>query len=147
MASTMNMPPADIGSATATGSLLPGGGRAAFGQASVSALSMKWAALHDAANVVATLAGLAPESMSPAQRTFPATLREAAGWRRELVEQGIDDLAAILEPGISALLAVHARGVHPAAPALVLWQEFVAARDAVMRLAPPAGSLGPLRPM
>ena len=38
---------------------LPTSGRAEFGQASASAMSMKWSALHDAVNVVGMLAGLA----------------------------------------------------------------------------------------
>ena len=141
----MNLPPTDFGTTTPAGSLLPGAGRAQFGQASVSALSMKWSALHDAAGVVATLAGLAPAPMSAALRNFPAALRDAPGWRRTMAEQGVEDLTAIMEPGLSALLAVHARGVNPAAPALALWQEYVSARDALLALAPPPGTPGPLR--
>jgi hypothetical protein len=143
----MNLPPTDFNAAVPSGGPLPGAGRATFGQASVSALSMKWSALHEAANVVATLAGLAPEAMTADQRNFPATLRDVQGWRRDLAEQGIEDLSAIMEPGISALLAAHARGVHPVAPARVLWDEFVAARDAVMKLGPPPGAMGALRRM
>ncbi len=141
----MNMPPTDFGTTSPPGGLLPGAGRVAFGQASVSALSMKWSALHDAAGVVATLAGIAPEPMTAALRNFPATLRDAADWRRGLAEQGIEDLGAVMEPGLSALLAVHARGVSPAAPAMALWQEFVAARDALLALSPPPGAPGPVR--
>ena len=125
--------------------MLPGAGRAQFGQASTSALGMKWAALHDAASVVATLAGFAPDGMSPQLRNFPALMRDAGGWRRAMAEQGIADISAFMEPGLSALLAVNARGVNPAAPALALWQEFVAARDALLALSPPAGDTGPMR--
>lgn len=117
---------------------MPGVGRAEFGQASASATSMKWSALHDAAGVVASLAGLAPESMRPEVRNFPAVMRDIGGWRRDLCEQGIDDLSAIMEPGLAALLAVHARGVNPAPAALALWQEFHAARSALLALTPPA---------
>jgi len=122
-------------------------GRAQFGQAAASAMSMKWSGLHDAAAVVATLAGIVPEPMDSALRNFPVLVRDAGGWRRELAEQGIEDLGAIMEPGISALLAVHARGGNPAAAALALWNEFVAARDALLALAPPPKSMGPLRRM
>ncbi len=141
----MNMPPTDFGPATPASGLLPGAGRAQFGQASINALGMKWSALHEAATVVATLAGIAPEPMSAVLRNFPALLRDTGGWRRNLAEQGIDDLSAIMEPGLSALLAVLARGVNPTAPALALWQEFLAARDALLALAPPPSELGPLR--
>ena len=123
---------------------LPGAGRAQFGKASASAMSMKWSALHDAASAAAMLAGIAPEPMTPDQRNFPAAMRDAGGWRRELAEQGVEDLSAIMEPGISALLAVHARGVDPGAAATALWREFVCARDALLTLAP-QGTLGPLR--
>ncbi|MGH6785447.1 MAG: hypothetical protein ACREBO_01340 [Novosphingobium sp.] len=117
---------------------LPGSGRAEFGQASASAMSMKWSALHDAAGVVATLAGLSAEPMRPEVRNFPAIMRDAGGWRRHHAEQGIADLGAVMEPGLAALLSVHARGTNPAAAALALWQEFQAARAALLSLAPPS---------
>ena len=94
----------------------------------------KWAALHDAAAVVAALAGLGQEPHSPEVYGFPAAIHAAAGWRRTLAETGIDDLAAIMEPGIAALLAVNARGADARAPALALWHEFRSARDALLTL-------------
>lgn len=118
--------------------------RAGVGTAT-SAASMKWAALQDAAAVVATLAGLEPERPSSEIRNFPAVIRDAGDWRRETAEKGIDDLAAIMEPGIAALLAVNARGADAGAPAMALWREFHAARAALLALAPPAGDLGPKR--
>ncbi|HVR90135.1 MAG TPA: hypothetical protein VHG29_03430 [Novosphingobium sp.] len=123
---------------------LPTSGRAAFGQAAASAMSMKWSALHDAAGVVALLAGIASEPMRPEVRNFPAVMRDAGGWRRSMAEQGVDDLSAIMEPGLAALLAVHARGASASA-ALSLWQEFQAARAGLMALTPPPASNGPLR--
>ncbi len=107
---------------------------------------MKWSALHDAAGVVAALAGLKPEPMDNAQRNFPANIRDCGGWRRDLAEQSLADLSAVFEPGIKALLAVHARGVDPSAPALALWQEFCTAREAMLALLPPAGTMGQMRP-
>ena len=121
---------------------LPTSGRPEFGQASASAMSMKWSALHDAAGVVATLAGIAAEPMRPEVRNFPAVMRDAGGWRRNLAEQGIEDLAAVMEPGLAALLAVHARGINPATAALALWQEFCAARAALLALTPPPEESG-----
>lgn len=120
----------------ATGTL-PTSGRPEFGQASASAMSMKWSALHDAVAVVGTLAGLAAEPMRAEVRNFPAIMRDAGGWRRDQAEQGIDDLSAVMEPGIAALLAIHARGANPAPAALALWQEFHAARAALLALTPP----------
>lgn len=125
--------------------VLPGAGRPSFGQASASAMSMKWSALHDALGVVATLAGLTTEPMRPEVRNFPALIRDASTWRRDMAEQGVDDLAAIMEPGLAALLAVHARGANSAPAALALWHEFHAARNAILALAPPPGDHGPRR--
>ncbi len=105
-------------------------------------MSMKWAALHDAAGVVAMLAGVAAEPMTPELRNFPATMRDTGGWRRALAEQGIDDLAAVMEPGLAALLAVTARGSDPAPAARSLHEEFLAARTALMGLAPLGAASG-----
>ena len=124
---------------------MPGAGRASFGQAAASSTSMKWAALHDAAEVVATLAGLEVERPSSTIRNFPAVIRDAGGWRKELAEKHIEDLAAIMEPGIAALLAVNARGADATPAALALWREFHSSRAALLALAPPTGELGPRR--
>jgi len=123
----------------------PGSGRASFAQAGASATSMRWAALADAANVVATLAGLEPERATADVRNFPALIRDTEAWRRERAENGVTDLAAIMEPGIAALLAVNARGADPRPAAMALWREFVAARAAILSLLPPSGALGPRR--
>jgi len=119
--------------------------RASFGQSVASAASLKWAALQDAANVVAGLAGLEPERTTPEIRNYPALIRDTAAWRRELAERGIDDMAAVMEPGIAALLGVNARGADPRAAALALWREFTQARGAVLALLPPSGAMGPRR--
>jgi hypothetical protein len=54
-----------------------------------------------------------------------------------MAAQALDDLVAIMEPGLTALLVVHSRGDNAGAAARALWQEFVAARDALMALALP----------
>ena len=118
----------------AAGGTLSGSGRAEFAQGAASAMAMKWSALHDAASVVATLAGLAPEPRKADVRNFPAQIRDTGGWRKTLAEQGIDDLSAVMEPGIAALLAAHARGVTPSTAALTLWHEFVRTRSALLEL-------------
>lgn len=140
----MDQTPNTFNQPTATGGL-PGSGRAVFGQASASAMSMKWSALHDAAGAVALLAGVEVEHMRPEIRNFPAVMRDAGGWRRDLAEQGVEDLTAIMEPGLAALLAVHARGADASAAALALWQEFHMARNALLALVPPSGMAGPRR--
>ena len=91
------------------------------------------------------LAGLAPERPGIEIRNFPALIRDADPWRRERAEVGIADLAAVMEPGMAALLAVRARGADPRPAALALLNEFNAARLAVLALLPPTGALGPRR--
>ena len=54
-------------------------------------------------------------------------------------------LVSVFVALISSLLAVHARGANPAAPALALWREFHAARDALLALVPPDTRDRPLR--
>ena len=123
----------------------PGGPRATFERTSASATSMRWAALADAANVVATLAGIEPERPTAEVRNFPALIRDAQPWRREQAENGVSDLAAVMEPGIAALLAVNARGADPKPAAMALWREFIAARSAILSLLPASSGLGPRR--
>ena len=80
--------------------------------------------------------------MTQEVRAFPVTLRDAPAAARELAENGVADIAAVMEPGLSALIAAHARGASPHAAAAALWEEFLSTRDALMALAasriPPA---------
>jgi len=110
-----------------------------------SSTSMRWAALGEAGQVVAMLAGLEPERPSKEIRDFPALIRNTEKWRRDLVENGCADLAAVMEPGITALLAVNARGANCRPAALALWREFAAARSALLALLPSTGEQGPRR--
>lgn len=119
------------------GGHLAGSSRPQFEEGSASALSVKWQALHDAAAAIATIATAKPEPMTSEIRHFPAAMRDAGGWRRETAEQGIEDITAILEPGLIALLASLERGADPRVPAGVLWQEFAEARNALLALRPP----------
>lgn len=128
----MDATPINLDSATPLGSPLfrsPG----AFPEVTAH----KWIALHDAAAVVGALAGQAPEAPDAALAGFTAAIGEAPHWRRELAVQGIEDLAAIMEPGLAALIAVQSARGDAAAPARALWLEFTAARDALLALAHP----------
>jgi hypothetical protein len=95
----------------------------------------RWAALHAAAGVVAALAGARQDVMPNVAEAFPAAIRRSPPALRELAEQGVEDLAAIMEPGLAALIAVHSSGHDASAPAHALWQEFVTARDGLLALA------------
>lgn len=119
--------------------------RSKSGQGPENAAKRNWTALQEAANVVASLAGLDPERSSAEVRDFPALIGNAAQWRREFAEQGIDDMTAMLQPGIAALLGIEARGADPREAALALWHEFTQARAAVLSVVPPAEMQGPPR--
>jgi hypothetical protein len=122
------------------------GARSARAAASAgTTTSMRWAALAEAGKVVAMLAGVDGETQDREVRSFPVLIRDAEPWRRTLAENGCADLAAIMEPGIAALLAIHARGADCRPAAHALWQEFTAARRAMLALLPPSGELGPKR--
>ncbi|QCI93956.1 hypothetical protein [Novosphingobium sp. EMRT-2] len=101
-----------------------------------ASLTDTWNALHEAAAIVGALAGRSvaeDAGASPAAiEAFPATILHAGGWRLALAQQGMDDLAAILETGVSA------RGRSPAHAAMALHDEFRAARAALLALVAPA---------
>ena len=85
------------------------------------------------------MAGQPPEPRKAEVRNFPAIMRDTGGWRLDLAEQGIDDLVAIMEPGLAALVSASAMGASPRAAAEALWNEFVVARAALIALVPPLG--------
>jgi hypothetical protein len=97
----------------------------------------KWATLLQAAGVVAALAGRPDDPIRAEVRDFPQAMAAAGGWRLALAAQGVDDLAAVMEPGLTALLAIHGRGADPAVAAEALWEEFAAACGALLALLPP----------
>ena len=103
-------------------------------------LESQWRALHAAAEAVLVLAGTGSEpaaitARSPELRHFPTAVAALTGGRRRLVEEGLADLVAIMEPGLAALLSVHDRGANAAIPAQALWHEFVSARAMLVAVA------------
>ncbi|MFN6934303.1 MAG: hypothetical protein ACK4NZ_04035 [Tsuneonella sp.] len=109
-----------------------------------SVMSVQWDALQDAAAAVAALAGLAAESPSNQVRDFPDAIRAVGGWRLDLATNGVSDLAAMMTPGVKALLAVSSRGQDPTPAALTLWREYHAARTALLALLPEHDPVGPI---
>lgn len=112
-------------------------GSIAAGEPPPATMARKWAVLHDAARAVTALAGLPGDPVGAAASEFPAAMHAAGGWRLALAAQGVDDLAAVMEPGLGALLSIHRRGADPAIAARALWDEFAAARSALLALVPP----------
>jgi hypothetical protein len=104
-------------------------------------LTVRWTALAGAARVVAQLAD--PQAMGAVDAAVipPVALDALRGGRRVLIEQGIEDMLAMMEPGLTALLDVHQRGGQTAPAANALWQEFLRARRGLAALAP----IGPMQ--
>lgn len=90
-------------------------------------------ALHGQAAALAMLAQLAPEPVEIGGE-IGAVIARAHPWQRVLVAQTAADCAAMLDTGLHALGTLVRRGQDPAAPALVLWREFHAARAAMVRV-------------
>lgn len=109
--------------------------REAVGEPDTAAL--RWHALVEAGDLVAGLAGVDIAPADEERGDFPALIREADSWRRDRAEHGLADLAAVMEPGIAALLAIRDRGADPRPAAQALWQEFAAARKGLFALLPP----------
>jgi len=61
-------------------------------------------------------------------------LYNASEWNRRLIEQGLEDLAVIMELGLSALLSAQAQGADPRHAAKALWEEFQNARNSLLAL-------------
>jgi hypothetical protein len=102
--------------------------------------AQRWAALTEVGELVAGLAGVDEgPSLTPGD-DLPVRLRAVETWRRELVERGIDDLIAIMRPGLAALLAANRRGADNRPVAAALWREFAAARTAILDLLPQSGA-------
>jgi hypothetical protein len=88
-------------------------------------------ALHGQAAALAMMARLAPEPVEIGGE-FGAIIARAKPWQRALVAQTAADCAAMLDSGLMALGTLTRRGQDTAAPALVLWREFHAARAAMV---------------
>lgn len=88
-------------------------------------------ALHGQAAALAMLARLAPEPTEIGGE-LGTIIARAHPWQRALVAQTVADCAAMLDSGLAALGTLTRRGQDTAAPALVLWREFHAARAAMV---------------
>jgi hypothetical protein len=110
----------------------------AFSFASIPAspwLAPQWSAVSEAASVIAILAAVDERASTADHLAFPLGLRRAPERRKPLIEQAMDDLIAMLELGLAALLTVHEAGTDARPAAMALWQEFIAARQGLLALA------------
>ncbi len=106
-------------------------------------LAQRWQDLHASAALLAKAADLTPEAFEGKLAAFPDTLGGASEWQRELAERGIDDIDAMMRPGLTALNTLTARGSDTSAPAIALWREFHHAREAVLATIPSSGETAP----
>nr|WP_298931906.1 hypothetical protein [uncultured Erythrobacter sp.] len=97
-----------------------------------ASLADRWEALHEQAAELAALAQLAPEQSATKSNELAAHLHHAQDWQRELAWQGIEDIGAMMQPGLAALKVITSRGMDANAPALALWREFYSAREGVL---------------
>lgn len=100
----------------------------------VEALAVQWEAVHEAAAAVAHLAQLGREPMDEELRAFPFRAAQRGAWHYEMAARSIGDLAAVMQPGLRALLSLTAKGQDATAAALTLWREFHTARCAILNL-------------
>jgi len=112
---------------------------------SASTLARQWSAVQDAAEAVGMMAGLAKEEPDAKCRNFAMLIRDVEGWRLALAKNHVADMTAMMQPGLAALLATNARGQDATAAALTLWHEYFVAREAVLKLLPETGKMGPRR--
>jgi hypothetical protein len=97
-------------------------------------LAEQWQAVHEAAAAVGNLAQLGREPLSSQIAELPQRAAQKGGRSYELAARGIDDLAAVMQPGLRALLSLTADGQDTTAAALTLWREFHTARRAIVDL-------------
>jgi hypothetical protein len=115
--------------------MLPPAEPRADGIPDVAALANQWDAVHEAAAAVGHLAQLGREHADESIASLPLRAAEKGGWHFEMVARGIEDLAAIMQPGLRALLSLTAQGQDTTAAALTLWREFHTSRSAILTLA------------
>jgi hypothetical protein len=101
------------------------------GDTAPEALAEALVALHGQAAALAMLARIAPEPVEIGGE-LGAVIARAQPWQRALVAQTVADCAAMLDTGLAALGTLTRRGQDTAAPALVLWREFHAARASMV---------------
>lgn len=101
----------------------------------IANLERHWDELHRRGVKIAQMAALSREPFAGKLAKFPVAIRKQLPGRVDIAVNGVADLLAITEPGLSALYAIEARGQDVTAPALALWREYHAAREALLALA------------
>ena len=103
----------------------------------VGGLAAGWALLHEAGDAIAELAQLGREPAAIAPREFAMRAAAAGPTRLALAERAIDDCAAALHTGLTALIGATESGRDCTAASLTLWREFDRARSGLLALTAP----------
>ena len=111
---------------------------------SPDSLAQRWQELHERVARLAAVADLVPEFPETDTINLPAKLNEANQWQRELAWQGIEDIQAMMQPGLTALGTIKARGQNIEAPARSLQREFHAARRTIVATLEPIQGFAPI---
>ncbi|WP_407875519.1 hypothetical protein [Qipengyuania nanhaisediminis] len=106
-------------------------------------LAQRWRDLNETAARLAAIAELAPERGDEgAIGAFPGLAEGACEWQRELAFQALEDIEAMLRPGLAALSVLAERGQDARVPAQTLWRELHEARETMIAVVRP-GEPGP----
>lgn len=100
-------------------------------------LAAGWALLQEAGDAIADLAQLGREPASIAPDDFALRVAAAGPVRLALCERAIDDCAAALHCGLTALMSAGEQGRDCTAAALTLWREFDRSRSGLLALGAP----------
>lgn len=100
----------------------------------VTGLAAGWELLHEAGAAIAHIAQLGSERHPLTPGEFAMRAAAAGPTRLALAERAIDDCAAALHTGLTALIAGTEAGRDVTAAALTLWREFDCARTGLLQL-------------
>lgn len=94
-----------------------------------------WKRIHDTAHEIARLGQLGSERLDIRVIGFIDQAKAAPEFRQALIWRAVEDIAAMLAPGLAALQQIEAEGRDPTAAAVTLWREFYRARCNVLEQA------------
>ncbi len=97
-------------------------------------MAKRWDDLHARAGELAELAAISHKPFNSDLPRFAEDLATASDRQRRLAGQAIEDIGAIMKPGLTALRTIAVRDQDTTAPAIALWREFQSARESVLAI-------------
>ncbi|NVD44535.1 hypothetical protein [Qipengyuania atrilutea] len=101
---------------------------------SLATLRGRWEAVEVAADALAELAQLGTHDIEIAREKEPDFGALHGAPHADLIAQAVADLAAMMQPGLRALIAIASEGRRADAAAATLWHEYAEARAAIAEL-------------